>query len=162
MALLPGTEDELDDLRIKVSEIMTRELITVPPDASIAEVAKLMDENNIGSVIVKEGGRVVGIITERDIIKRYAAKMKDKLPSEVKAREIMTDKLITIGEWEDIYEAARKMCEHNIRRLIVRDRNGCTVGIISMRDVMREAPHIWYILLERLKLARSLRSPSLI
>ncbi len=157
MALIPEPEDELEDLIIRVSEIMTPNIISVEPKASVAEVAEIMDKHEIGSVLVRSGDKIVGIITERDIIKRCVSKMRDRLPKEVRAEEIMTKNLITIDKDADIFEAAKIMSDHNIRRLIVVNHSGKPVGIISMKDILREAPHIWFILSERLKLARSLR-----
>ncbi|HIE23740.1 MAG TPA: CBS domain-containing protein [Candidatus Korarchaeota archaeon] len=157
MALVPEPEDEIEDLKIRVSEVMTPNIISVEPSVSVADVAEVMDKHGIGSVLVRSNERIVGIITERDIIMRCVAKIRDRLPSNVRAEEIMTKDLITISGDADIFEAAKMMSEYDIRRLIVVDNSGKPMGIISMKDILREAPHIWFILSERLRLARSPR-----
>jgi len=157
MALVPEPEDEIEDLKIRVSEVMTPNIISVEPSVSVADVAEVMDKHGIGSVLVRSNERIVGIITERDIIMRCVAKIRDRLPSNVRAEEIMTKDLITISGDADIFEAAKMMSEYDIRRLIVVDNSGKPIGIISMKDILREAPHIWFILSERLRLARSPR-----
>ena len=157
MALIPESEDELEDLKIRVTEVMTPNLISVEPSVSVADVAETMDKHGIGSVLVRENEKIIGIITERDIIKRCVAKIRDRLPREVKAEEIMTRDLITISGDSDIFEAAKMMSEYDIRRLIVVDNSGKPIGIISMKDILREAPHIWFILSERLRMAKSPR-----
>ncbi|RLG39756.1 MAG: hypothetical protein DRO05_08095 [Thermoproteota archaeon] len=157
MALIPESEDELEDLKIRVSEVMTPNLISVEPSVSVADVAETMDRHGIGSVLVRKDEKIIGIITERDIIKRCVAKIRDRLPREVKAEEIMTRDLITISGDSDIFEAAKMMSEYDIRRLIVVNSSGKPIGIISMKDILREAPHIWFILSERLRMAKSPR-----
>lgn len=158
MASYPDEGDELEDLRISVAEVMTTSVIGTGPSASVAEIAELMDKHNIGSVVIREGSDVLGIITERDIIKRCVAKRRDKLPSDVTAGEVMTVDPITTSRTTDIFEAAKKMCDKNIRRLIVLSPEGELSGIISMSDILKEAPHVWFILSERLRMATSLRS----
>ncbi len=157
MALVPESEDELEDLKIRVSEVMTPNIISVEPSVSVADVAEVMDKHGIGSVLVRSNEKIVGIITERDIIKRCVAKIRDRLPEDVSAEEIMTKNLITINGDADIFEAAKMMSEYDIRRLIVVNNSGKPIGIVSMKDILREAPHIWFILSQRLRMARSPR-----
>ncbi len=157
MALVPEPEDELEGLKIRVSEVMTPNIISVEPSVSVVDVAEMMDKYGIGSVLVRANEKIVGIITERDIIKRCVAKIRDRLPRDVSAEEIMTKDLITISGDADIFEAAKMMSEYDIRRLVVVDNSGRPMGIISMKDILREAPHIWFILSERLRLAKSPR-----
>ncbi len=157
MALVPEPEDEIEELKIRVSEVMTPNIISVEPSVSVAEVAEVMDKHGIGSVLVRSNEIIVGIITERDIIMRCVAKIRDRLPKDVRAEEIMTKDLITVSGDADIFEAAKMMSEYDIRRLVVVDNSGKPIGIISMKDILREAPHIWFILSERLRLARSPR-----
>ncbi len=144
----------MEDLNFFVSEIMSRNIISVPPRATVKDVAELMKENNIGSVVVLESGKVVGIVTERDIVVRYVAELSGRTPDTVLVEEIMTRDPITIKENTGLMEAARKMVEKGIRRLIVTNNKGEIVGIVSARDIIRIAPHIYFILSEKLRQAR--------
>jgi len=154
-ALVPPPEEDASEEGLKVSEVMTPKVIAVTPDDSVAEAARLMKEHGIGSVVVMEGDKLVGILTERDIITRFVAKEDGRRPEDVKVREIMTKNPILINENEDLIEAARIMSEKNVRRLIVVDKAGKVTGVISARDVVRVAPHVVFILRERLRLANS-------
>lgn len=153
-SLIPEREEELR-IRMKVSEIMNRNIITMRPEGTVYEAAKLMKEHNIGSVVVMEEGELKGIVTERDLITRYIAMEDGRRPEEVRVSEIMTENPITIRDNADIDEAARVMIENNIRRLIVVNYDGKVVGIVSSRDILKVAPHIWFILLQELRIAQS-------
>ncbi|MCX7694506.1 MAG: CBS domain-containing protein [Caloramator sp.] len=117
---------------MKVKDIMTREVVTVTPTTPVTEVASLMKSYNIGSVPVCEGNRVVGIITDRDIVLRDVAYGKN--PSEVLARDVMTVGLTTINSDKDIHDAARLMAEKQIRRLPVVE-DGRLVGMLALGDI---------------------------
>jgi len=143
--------------RVLVSEVMSPRLITVTPDASVADAARLMKKYDVGSVLVVNEGRAVGIVTERDIVTRFAASEADRRPSEVKVSEIMTRDLIKIGPGSDVIEAARLMAERNVRRLVVVDRSGDPVGMLTARDILRVAPHIVFLLSESLRIGSSIR-----
>jgi CBS domain-containing protein len=153
-SLIPEREEELK-VRMKVSEVMNRNIITMRPDGTVYEAAKLMKENNIGSVVIMEEGELRGIVTERDLITRYIAAEDGRRPEDVKVSEIMTKDPTTIRDNTDIDEAARIMIEKNIRRLIVVNYDGRVVGIISSRDILKVAPHIWFLLLQELRIAQS-------
>lgn len=153
-SLIPEREEELR-VRMKVSEIMNRNLITMGPNGTVYEAAKLMKEHNIGSVVIMEGGELKGIVTERDLITRYIAMEDGRKPEEVKVSEIMTREPVTIRDNADVDEAARIMIERNVRRLIVVNYDGKVVGIVSSRDILKIAPHIWFLLMQELRIAQS-------
>lgn len=160
-SLIPERGEETR-IRLKVSEIMNRNLITVTPRDTVYKVAKLMSEHNIGSVVVMEKGELRGIVTERDLISRYIAKEDGRKPEDVKVEEVMTKEPVIVRDNVDIDEAARIMVDHNVRRLIVVNSNQKVVGIISSRDILKVAPHIWFILSEKLRLAKSKKGWSLV
>ena len=116
-----------------VKEYMKKNVIVVNRNTTLRDVAKIMTENNVGSVIVVDNGKPIGIITERDIV-RAIGRNKD-LNS--KAEEIMTSSLITIKEDSPITGALSLMRSYNIRHLPVIDNEGNLTGIISIRDVAR-------------------------
>ncbi|MEM3971365.1 MAG: CBS domain-containing protein [Saccharolobus sp.] len=116
-----------------VKEYMKKNVIVVNKNTTLRDVAKIMTENNVGSVIVVDNGKPIGIITERDIV-RAIGRNKD-LNS--KAEEIMTSSLITIKEDSPITGALSLMRSYNIRHLPVIDNEGNLKGIISIRDIAR-------------------------
>jgi len=116
-----------------IKDYMKSEVISVPKDAKLVDVAKIMTEKNIGSIIVVDENKPVGIITERDIVKAIG-KGKDL---NTKAEEIMTKSLITIREDSPITGALALMRQFNIRHLPVIDDKGNLKGILSIRDIAR-------------------------
>ena len=116
-----------------VKEYMKTNVITVTKDTTIEQIAKIMTEKNVGSVIVVDNGKPVGIITERDIVKGIGK--GKKLDS--RAEEIMTSSLITVREDSPITGALALMRQFNIRHLPVVNDKGELTGIISIRDVAK-------------------------
>lgn len=116
-----------------IKEYMKTDVVSVDKEAKLAEIAKIMTEKNIGSVIVVENNKPIGIITERDIV-RAIGKGKGL---ETKAEEIMTKSLITIREDSPITGALALMRQFNIRHLPVIDDKGNLKGILSIRDVAK-------------------------
>ncbi len=119
---------------LRAEDIMVTELVTVDPDTSIAEAAKLMWDKRIGSVlVVDEDGRLRGIVTERDIVFACGEAWNAK---EHRVYEIMSENPITVKPDDDILTVIRRMREANVRHLPVIDEDGRPVGIISYRDVL--------------------------
>lgn len=117
---------------MKVSECMTREVKTIAPDLTIQEAARLMAELDLGALPVGEGDRLVGMITDRDIVVRAIGEGKGPKTA---IREVMTEDIKYCFEDEDIDQVARNMGDKQLRRLPVRNRNQKLVGIISLGDV---------------------------
>ena len=115
-----------------VAEVMTPEVVTVEPSASIADAAKRMIEEEKGPLPVVEGDRPVGIVTDRDIIARVVAQGRD--PNSVTVDEVATRELVTVGPDEDVDEAIGLMADHQLDRILVVDGERL-VGIISEADV---------------------------
>ena len=117
---------------MKVREIMTTELVTVPPSSSITEAARLMRDANIGDVLAVDQGRLVGILTDRDVCIRVVADGRDTNMAQV--GDYMTRELFTgMPDW-DVEDAADLMGEEQIRRLPILE-NGKLVGILSLGDI---------------------------
>jgi CBS domain-containing protein len=136
--------------RMVVKDIMSSPVVTLNEAATSNRVATIMDENNLGCVIVtNESGKPVGIITERDLVVRVLA--KNLVPDTVKAKEIMTSPLVTIEPEATISEAARRMSRLEIRRLGVVYK-GNIVGLISSRDILGVMPELIEIIQERTRL----------
>jgi CBS domain-containing protein len=116
-----------------VKDIMTKNVVTITADKTVFEAAELMDSMKIGCLIVAQNEVPVGIVTERDIVRRIVAK---KVSSEVKISEIMTKKLVTVDPDSSLKDAARLMSNNGIRRLPVVKQNKL-VGIVVSSDFVR-------------------------
>ena len=135
-----------------VREVMTTNVKTVRPFSTVKDVVRKMNKFYIGSVLVVEGERPVGIITERDILRRIVEQGYD--PAVVKAKEIMSTQLVTISGDVGVEEAARLMARNKIKKLPVVE-NEKLVGIVTSMDVMRANPKIVSLLEELLKTKRT-------
>lgn len=118
----------------RVKDIMSRKIICLDKKCTITDVAKLMDENGIGSVLVTENGKAAGIITERDVITKCVAKGRD--PSKTSLEVIMTTPLVSIDQDCMLDDAARLMVSKMIRRLPIIE-NGNIVGMVTASDLIR-------------------------
>jgi len=135
-----------------VREVMTTNVKTVRPFSTVKEVVQKMNKFGIGSVVVVEEDRPVGIITERDIMRNIAERFFD--PSLVKAKDIMSTQLFTISGDVSVEEAARLMASRKIKKLpVIEDQK--LVGIVTSMDVMRANPKIVGLLEELLKTKRT-------
>jgi CBS domain-containing protein len=135
-----------------VRDVMTTNVKTVRPFSTVRDVVRKMNRFGIGSVMVVEEDRPVGIITERDILQRIVEPFLD--PSVIKAKDIMSTQLVTIGGDVSVEEAASLMARRKIKKLPVVE-NGKLVGIVTSMDVMRANPKIVGLLEELLKTKRS-------
>lgn len=120
---------------MNVSEVMTAQVVTVTPKSTITEVARTMEKIESGAVPVTEDGKVVGLITDRDIVIRVIAAGL-KLDSPVS--EVMSADVETCREDDNVADAAAKMGSHQIRRLIVLNDQGRLAGILSLGDIAQD------------------------
>ena len=116
---------------MRVSEIMTNAAVIDQPDDTLVEAARKMWKQQTGSLLVLEGEDLVGIITERDVLKAVAAGTS---LDQTRISQVMTKDLVTVGPGTSLREAAKVMAERWIRHLPVVD-GGKLVGIISQRDL---------------------------
>jgi len=131
---------------ILVRDVMTKNVRFVRPDSSAKEVDATMNKFDIGSVVVVQGDRPVGIITERDILRRIVEPCL--APETLTARHIMTSPVVTIDENASINEAAKLMAKKGIKRLLVTRNNDELVGIITFTDIVTKVPDMLSILEE--------------
>ena len=131
-----------------VRDIMVRNVKTVRTDDTVLEAVSKMNKFRIGSVIVTNNGRPVGIITERNILQRIVEPCLD--PAVVRAKDIMSSPLITIDANAAIEEAAQIMARRQIKKLPVVE-SGKVVGILSTSDIVRTSPTQLSILEELLR-----------
>lgn len=116
-----------------VKDVMNKDLLTIPSDNSIKQATTLMDEKNVGCVIVTEDKKPIGILTERDFIKRIASKEKN-LTNPIS--DVMSSPLISISAEETIWEAAESMKKNNIHKMAVKS-NDEIVGIVTSTDLVK-------------------------
>lgn len=125
---------------IKVCDVMTKKPIVVSPDDNLKDCAKKMLRQRVGSLIVKEGDKLVGIVTEKDFVNKVVADGKD--PSKTKVQDIMKKRVTTISPEVDIYDALVKMNKERVRRLPVTvDSN--VIGLLTLRDILSVQPQLF-------------------
>jgi CBS domain-containing protein len=117
---------------MKVSKVMTRDVRLIEPSQTIRDAAQLMAELDTGIIPVREGDRLVGMITDRDITVRAVAQGRGP---DTSVREVMTDDVKYCFEDDDTNDVARNMADIQVRRLPVLDRDKRLVGIISLGDM---------------------------
>jgi CBS domain-containing protein len=115
-----------------IRDLMTSEVLTVAPEDTVGEAAEKMVARGVGSVLVLDYGRLIGILTERDLLRAVADRIHS---SEARVREWMTREPITVTPDTPAEDAARTMLEHGFRHLPVVDGEQ-TIGIVSLRDVL--------------------------
>jgi CBS domain-containing protein len=118
---------------VQLKDIMTRNVEVVQPETTLQEAAALMDRLNVGPLPVCTGDQVVGMITDRDITVRATAVGQD--PQATRVADVMSRDVVSAYEDQEVGEAARLMQAKQVRRLVVLDRTGRLVGIVSLGDL---------------------------
>jgi CBS domain-containing protein len=118
---------------MQLKEMMTPHVEVVHPDASLQEAAQKMKGLDVGPLPVCTGDRLEGMLTDRDITVRAVAEGRD--PRTTKVHEVMTSEVVYAFEDQDVAEAARLMEQHQIRRVVVLNRNQQLVGMVSLGDL---------------------------
>ena len=113
---------------------IARPIITIEEDSSVTAASKVMVDNNRGSVVVTRKGEPVGILTERDVLKRVVAKSMD--PTSTKVKQVMTASPVTIDKNMPLREAIDLMNRKGLRRMLVTE-NGKITGIFTLRDIVK-------------------------
>ena len=124
---------------LKVEDVMVEDVITIDANATVIEAVELMNQYEIGCLIVTRRGKAVGIVTERDLLKRVLAKFKD--PKTTKVREIMSKSLIVGDPGMDVEDAAKLMFRKKIKKLPVVDQ-GRLLGLVTLTDLARFQPQM--------------------
>ena len=116
-----------------VRDLIKRKPVTAGLNNNLSDVAKLMKENDVGSVVITEGNRPVGIITERDLV--YA--VADGLSPETPVTKVMSYDPVKVRQDEDVSSALSLMVSRNIRHLVVVNDEGDLVGVVSSKDMLK-------------------------
>ncbi|MEU5891797.1 CBS domain-containing protein [Streptomyces sp. NPDC047461] len=119
-----------------VSDVMTSALVTVEPQTSVTAVARMMRDENVGAVLVTDGERLRGLVSDRDLVVRAVAEGGD--PNNTTVADACSDDLVTVGPDDDLSRAMEVMREHAVRRIPVVDQGHHAVGIVSLADLAME------------------------
>ena len=120
---------------MQVREVLTQNVERIPPDTPVREAAQKMKANDLGALPIYEGDRLIGMATDRDIVTRAVAEGRG---ADTPVREVMTQGVVYCFEDQEVKEAAKIMKEHQVRRLIVLNRDKRLVGIVSLGDLAVE------------------------
>lgn len=120
---------------MKISDVMTRDVQVAQPTDTVADVARRMSEIDSGVIPIVEAERIVGVITDRDIVIRVVGENRD---NEIPVGEVMTAPVETCLETDSLKDAVKKMADLQMRRMVIVDEDGQLAGILSLGDVARE------------------------
>jgi CBS domain-containing protein len=142
----------------KVGDCMTLHPITVSKELSIIDCARMMRDKHVGSLIVEDKKRLVGLVTEQDLVRRSLAEGRD--PDKTSVEEIMVGMkdLVTIEPGRDLFDALKAMRDYSIRHLPVMER-GNLVGFLTSKDILKIQPQLFEILAEKYELREESRKP---
>jgi CBS domain-containing protein len=115
-----------------VKDVMTAQVVTAKPSSTVTEIARLMSEIDSGAVPIVEDGKAIGLITDRDIVLRVVAKGAGL---DTPASEVMSDGVVSCKEDDNVADAAAKMGNEQVRRLVVYNEAGRLAGIVSLGDI---------------------------
>ena len=125
--------------RIPVLEIMSKNITALEPFVTVQDAAAKMVEMGSGCIIVSDEGNPVGIVTERDIVRKVVSERKN--PTETKLEEVMSSPIVWIHKDKDIIEAAKQMAAMKLRRLVVM-KDAEVVGMLTVENILHIAPHL--------------------
>lgn len=117
---------------MKASEAIRKEVVSVAPDATLADAAELMDRANVGALLVMDGRRLAGIVTDRDIVRRGVAR---QLPPDARIDAVMTNEVVTLDADTDVRAALPIFRTHACRRLPLTS-GGEVVGVLAVDDLL--------------------------
>ena len=121
---------------MQVKDVMTADVVSVQPDDTVAAASRLMASRNLGVLAVcGKDGKLKGMLTDRDIVLRCVAADED--PSELKVKQVMTRRVVSVDPEDTLDEAARRMAAQQVRRLPV-EQDGKLAGMVSLADLTRQ------------------------
>lgn len=129
-------------MSLQVKDVMVKNLITVEAEDTVKKAVELMDKHDIGCLVVIDYGNPVGIVTERDMLKKVVVERKD--PGRTKVGNIMSAPLVTSHPQAEIRDAVRLMNERRIKKLPVIE-DGNLIGLVSLTDVMRSLAYFEHV-----------------
>jgi CBS domain-containing protein len=139
VARVAGPENEEGGKVTQIRDLMTENPSTCEPSTSVVEAAKVMAREDVGPIPVVEGGRLTGLVTDRDLVVRVLAEGRD--PQSTTVGEIATSDVVTISPDADLDEGLKLLASNKVRRLPVVDGDRL-VGIVAQADVARHAQEV--------------------
>ncbi|MGQ9725857.1 MAG: CBS domain-containing protein [Candidatus Bathycorpusculaceae bacterium] len=136
-------EKEESGISLKVEDVMVKEVITINENSTAKEAAEIMNKFEIGCLIAVRKGKAMGIVTERDLLKRVVAEARDA--NKTKVKDIMSSPLVVVEPDMDLEEAVKLMFQMKIKKLPVVDGKRL-VGLVSLTDIARFQPQVIKIL----------------
>jgi len=143
VALLSREKKEETSLSLKVEDVMVKDVVTLDENLTVKEAAEVMNKFEIGCLIAVRKGKAMGIVTERDLLKRVVAEAKDSTKTKVK--DIMSSPLVVVEPNMDLGEAVKLMFQMKIKKLPVVDGKRL-VGLVTLTDIARFQPQMIKIL----------------
>src|SRR5918992_1328064 len=123
---------------VSLGDVMARAVVSVAPEDTLGEAAQKMVDEGVGSAVVLDHGRLIGILTERDLLKAAAGRVHS---SEARVREWMTEEPVTASPDTSAEDAVRTMLDYGFRHLPVVEE-GRTTGVVSLREVVRRTVEV--------------------
>jgi len=136
---------------VSVMDAMTKKPVSVSPDENITDCTKIMLDKHVGSLLVKENEKLLGFLTERDLVRMISMGID---PKTTKVKQIMTTRIITITPEKDIYDAITLMNRENIRRLPVMV-NERVIGLITLKDILAIQPTLFELTMDMIDIKNS-------
>lgn len=140
---MPKKKEKEDEMTVRVEDVMVKEVITINEETIIKEAAEIMNKFEIGCLIVVKDEKAIGILTERDLLKRVVAEAKDA--TKIKVKDVMTSPIVVAEPKMDLGEAVRLMFKMKIKKLPVVDGKRL-IGLVSLTDIARFQPEVITIL----------------
>lgn len=126
---------------VLVKDIMSRKVVTLSKNDTVYKAVQLMDEKTISTVVISDGTKPIGIVTERDLVGKVLLKRKN--PTKIKLSGIMTKRPITIEPSASIHKASAIFKNKRVRHLVVIDQKGHVLGLISQTDIVQSFNRIY-------------------
>ena len=136
---MPEDKTGKNQVSLKVDAVMTVEVITIDEKATVKEAADIMDKNEISCLIASRKGRAIGIITERDLLKRVIVEAKN--PEKTKVKAVMSTPLEVVASGTDLEDAIKMMFQKKIKKMPVVEKENI-IGLVSLTDIARCQPAI--------------------
>jgi CBS domain-containing protein len=136
-------KDDSKTMSLQVKDVMVTSLITIEAGATVKKATELMDKHDIGCLIVVSYGNPIGIVTERDMLRRVLLQKRDL--AKTKVGNVMSAPLIAANPQTDIRDAVRLMNERRIKKLPVIEE-GQLIGLVSLTDVMRSLAYFEHVI----------------
>lgn len=140
----------------KVGDAMTKSPVTVKKETTLKECARIMSDKHVGSLLIEEKGKIIGLATEQDMVRKAMAKLLD--PAKTPVKKIMETEILTTTANKDIYDALKIMRDHNVRHLPVVEK-GKFVGFLTIKDILKIQPQLFELIVEKFELREESRKP---